>query len=249
MGARARSGLSSLFSSSATKEKELRRVNSESSGALDSLMGEADEEEETEVETAAQALGRMPYHDPPNFDDQGSLLDKDEQALLWQWIPARHRVKRATLVYSGTRHGYNLHTLYRLSDQVRENLQNRKGAETSSLMLIKTEKKEIIGSYTSTAWRHFDRYFGNGECNVFRLRPRPHCYRWSPSKDTLMMLGTSRSLSVGAEGGPAIWLDDELQQGYTSECETFASPPLTTQEVVETVFCRAGSPPPRPPLL
>ena len=27
-----------------------------------------------------------------------------------------------------------------------------------------------------------------------------------------MMLGNLRSLSVGAQGGPALWLDDELQQ-------------------------------------
>ena len=30
-------------------------------------------------------------------------------------------------------------------------------------------------------------------------------------------------------------------QGSTSECETFASAPLTTREDVETVFCRAPS--------
>ena len=40
----------------------------------------------------------------------------------------------------------------------------------------------VTGSYTSASWRHHDRYSGNGECNVFRLRPRPRCHRWVPSK-------------------------------------------------------------------
>jgi len=40
----------------------------------------------------------------------------------------------------------------------------------------------VPGSYTSASWRHHDRYSGNGECNVFRLRPRPRCHRWVPSK-------------------------------------------------------------------
>ena len=31
-------------------------------------------------------------------------------------------------------------------------------------------------------------------------------------QEALMMLGNLRSLSVGAQGGPALWLDDELQQ-------------------------------------
>ncbi len=172
---------------------------------------------------------------------QGLLLLPPPPAQLWQWIPARHRVKKAVLVYSGRRHGYNLHTLYRMSDEVRQRYEHRKGFECASLLLIKTDKQEVIGSYTSTAWRHYDRYFGNGECNVFRIRPRPRVYRWVPSKDTLMMLGSVRALSVGAEGGPAIWIDDELQQGSTCECETFGSPPLTTAEEIEIVTCRTSS--------
>jgi hypothetical protein len=35
---------------------------------------------------------------------------------------------------------------------------------------------------------HINRYWGNGESHVFRLRPRPRIYRWAPSKDVLMML-------------------------------------------------------------
>jgi hypothetical protein len=30
-------------------------------------------------------------------------------------------------------------------------------------------------------------------------------------------------------------------QGFTSQCETFASPPLTTREELLTVFCRSQS--------
>ena len=239
LGTRARIGLSSWFSTP-VKEKELRRIDSEKSTVMGAIGGQeagANGDGESDAESASEMLSRLRFKDQPNFDEEGSLLDEDEQTLVWQWIPARQRVKKAVLVYSGKRHGYNLHTLYRLSDEIRHKYAHRKGFECASLMLIKTDKQELIGSYTSTAWRHYDRYFGNGECNVFRIRPRPRRYRWQPSRDALMMLGSVRSLSVGAEGGPAIWIDDDLQQGSTCECETFGSPPLTTVEEIEIVVC------------
>ena len=37
-------------------------------------------------------------------------------------------------------------------------------------------------------------------------------------QEALMMLGNLRSLSVGAQGGPALWLDDELQQVCVCAC-------------------------------
>jgi hypothetical protein len=63
---------------------------------------------------------------------------------IYQWIPARHRTKRAVLVFSGNRDGYNLHTLYRQSEKFqKEKLLHRKGCESASLLLIKTDKKEV----------------------------------------------------------------------------------------------------------
>ena len=66
--------------------------------------------------------------------------------------------------------------------------------------MVKTDKHELIGAYTSSSWRHLDRYFGNGECSVFRLRPRPRLFRWAAgNKEPMMMLGTMRALSIGSQ--------------------------------------------------
>ena len=127
LGARAKAfafGLGYLWGSSAAKEV-LRRSDSDTSvrsgGMLGSVLGhdaEEDEGQDSEGETAAEMLARIAFRDPANFDRQGALLDADEEALVWQWVPARHRIRRAVLAYSGAKHGYNLHTLYRLSEQV-----------------------------------------------------------------------------------------------------------------------------------
>mmetsp|Transcript_8763 Transcript_8763/g.21640 ORF Transcript_8763/g.21640 Transcript_8763/m.21640 type:complete len:142 (-) Transcript_8763:1048-1473(-) len=91
------------------------------------------------------------------------------------------------------------------------------------------EKSLNHPSLQSTHWHRHDHYYGNGECFVFRLRPRPQRFRWSTVND-MMMLGGARSLSMGSGSEPAIWLDDELSYGMTAKCDTFANPPLVTCE-------------------
>jgi len=162
----------------------------------------------------------------------GKLLSKEEQQLIWSWLPIRQRLKDATLIYCSEKHGYNLHTLYRLSDQKIKEQEHRRGAaETASLLIIKTGRKEVLGVYTNVGWQHLEHYYGNGECFVFRLSPRPRCWKWSQRND-MMMLACNKSLSIGAGSEPALWLDDEISQGISSACETFGNPPLTTEEQV-----------------
>lgn len=55
--------------------------------------------------------------DPQFFG--GSLLTDEDKHQLWKWLPPRQQIKEAKLIYSGEKHGYNLHTLYRMSEQVR----------------------------------------------------------------------------------------------------------------------------------
>jgi len=164
-----------------------------------------------------------------------SLLEPSEKGLLWDWIPSRHRIKEARLIYSNRDDGYNLHTLLRHSEDELRKLEHKRGHESPSILLVKTGKQEIIGAYTSCGWQRLDSYIGNGESFVFRLRPLPRHWRWVKGKEMMMMLGGSRSLSVGCGSSPALWLDDELKEGHTSSCETFNSSPLVTHELVEQV--------------
>lgn len=53
----------------------------------------------------------------PTFEG-GTLLSPDQKAALWEWIPNRHRLRRALMAYSGLDHGYNLHIMYRQSQAV-----------------------------------------------------------------------------------------------------------------------------------
>ena len=90
----------------------------------------------------------------------GVLLSDEEQKKIWEWLPYRHQIKEAHLIYNGQKDGYNLHTLYRMSECELKKREHKRGVENPSVLVIKTGKKEIIGAYTSDAWHRTDHYFG-----------------------------------------------------------------------------------------
>eukprot|EP00282_Hemiselmis_andersenii_P007795 CAMPEP_0114112320 /NCGR_PEP_ID=MMETSP0043_2-20121206/2326_1 /TAXON_ID=464988 /ORGANISM="Hemiselmis andersenii, Strain CCMP644" /LENGTH=751 /DNA_ID=CAMNT_0001204415 /DNA_START=61 /DNA_END=2316 /DNA_ORIENTATION=- len=175
---------------------------------------------------------------PPMFNG-GVLLTDEEKTMIWSWLPYRHQVKTAQLIYSGEQHGYSLHSLYRMSEQAVRPRELKRGHETPCVLIIKTSHKEVLGCFTSTHWHRQDHYYGNGECFVFRLRTRPQRFRWSKVND-MMMLGGARSLSIGSGSEPAIWLDDELSYGMTAKCDTFSNPPLVTCEGAQAMPPKDG---------
>jgi len=210
-------------------------LEEEAAEGVSSLRDVVEEGEARSLEASSSLRKSMSFSDAEVLLET-SLLEPSEKSLLWDWIPSRHRIKEAKLIYSNRDDGYNLHTLLRHSEEMLRKLEHKRGQESPSILLVKTGKQEVIGAYTSCGWQRLDSYIGNGECFVFRLRPLPRNWRWVKGKEMMMMLGGTRSLSVGCGASPALWLDDELKEGHTSSCETFNSSPLVTQELVEQVL-------------
>lgn len=165
--------------------------------------------------------------------DNYELLDE-----LWQYIPERAAVKTVSVVFNSNNDGTSLQTFFSRIDPFEE-----------SIIIIRTIKNEVFGSYCSSSWslrktqaqtaakKSF--YFGNGETFLFTLQPKFSVYLWVGKTDCdtthkqqqqptqLFMSATSQELIIGSGNGSfGLWLDADLTRGKTDHCRTFNNLPL-----------------------
>ncbi|CAI5516714.1 unnamed protein product [Closterium sp. Naga37s-1] len=100
-------------------------------------------------------------------------------------LPARLRTARWTLLYSTARDGISLATLYR-----------KVAKKGPSLLIVRDSRKHVFGCFTSEEWKASTRYYGNGECFAFQVRPRLMAFRWT-RVNALFMLSSANSLALG----------------------------------------------------
>ena len=151
-------------------------------------------------------------HHKPELSEPSEILQEADLHFLWHHIPQRARLLNLDLLYSTRAHGHSLARLYDKADVA------------PTLLVIETMTKERFGAYLSHAWsgRAIKKYFGNGECLLFKLGDNATAYPWvglqgrRPSKDLseesssehskgkaredYFMLGDASSLVVGGGG-------------------------------------------------
>jgi len=91
-----------------------------------------------------------------------TLMSAVIAAELCQHLPVSLRWRTSwRLVYSPRLHGVSLKTFYR-----------RMESEGPSLLLVQDHCGCLFGGFATSPWHAADRYFGSGECFVFRFRRR-----------------------------------------------------------------------------
>uniref|UniRef100_A0A3Q2QA42 TBC1 domain family member 24 n=1 Tax=Fundulus heteroclitus TaxID=8078 RepID=A0A3Q2QA42_FUNHE len=131
-----------------------------------------------------------------------SVVTGTEMRVIWAWIPERFALFSPVRLFHIAEHGRDLSSLY----------SHVEGHEPVAL-IIKTMDEEVFGAFMSTdviERRNHDSqgltYFGTGECFVFTVSQlrMPFC----------------------GDGGHALCLRDDLEEGLSEACETFRSNPL-----------------------
>jgi hypothetical protein len=150
----------------------------------------------------------------PNFRDLSVILDADQFSDIWGWLAARHQMKSPVKLFCSHEDGFNLKTL----------LMNCAGY-TPTLLVIKTSSGAIFGSFVTAPWLRTNSYVGTGEMFLFTLSPQQRKYTWTGSNLYFFMAET-KNFMIGGGSGVAIWLDDELNHGFSEKCPTFKNPPL-----------------------
>lgn len=156
---------------------------------------------------------------------------------LAEWIPLALRLTSLRLLYSTNYHGRSLEMFYK---------HVTKAKHTISLIEVFNEDKStaIIGMYASQNWRPSTQVYGDGNCFLFRLKPEPRCWKWSPGKKSLsledyandqevalleqFMVSTHSYISMGGnrDGTCGLRLNEDFTVGESSTAEGFKNEPL-----------------------
>uniref|UniRef100_A0A7S1PIT7 Rab-GAP TBC domain-containing protein n=1 Tax=Percolomonas cosmopolitus TaxID=63605 RepID=A0A7S1PIT7_9EUKA len=100
----------------------------------------------------------------------------------------------------------------------------------ASLVKAATPDHCILGVYCGESLEITHRYAGTTDTFVFSLYPVEAAHKWTRKND-FFVLGRNDSLSFGGAGeGPALRVDDTLNEGVTYRSETFDNDPLCPTE-------------------
>jgi hypothetical protein len=121
------------------------------------------------------------------------------------------------LAYQLSNDGCSLNSLY---DSVRQ-------AEPIVIVIL-TGEGEKLGAYLSAGLRSSQHHYGTGETFVFRLTPTFEAFTWNQAGNNFFTASSPKNLSVGGGDACAIYLGEDLLEGWSGACPTFASPPLAS---------------------
>uniref|UniRef100_A0A7R9YSI3 Oxidation resistance protein 1 n=1 Tax=Chlamydomonas euryale TaxID=1486919 RepID=A0A7R9YSI3_9CHLO len=156
---------------------------------------------------------------PPMSERSHILSDTAVRLLSGSALPGHLAFGTWSLVYCTARDGYSLHNLYR-----------RAAGLHSTLLVVQDMSGHVFGCFAAEPWKIHPRFYGTGETSVFQVHPRPLMWRWNRiqgMQNDYFQFSTHEGLGVGGCGHFAVWLDNDLCEGSSNPCDTFASPTLS----------------------
>nr|KAJ3419214.1 oxidation resistance protein 1 [Polyrhizophydium stewartii] len=124
------------------------------------------------------------------------------------------------LLYSIEQHGISLNTLY------------RRCAEAGPVLIaIRDANSNVFGAFASESLGVKQGFFGNGGCFLWKQSPESGAVTVFPAtgvNDYLVLNETHCIAFGGGQGRFGLWIDDELFNGHSEPCETFANEPLSS---------------------
>ncbi|KAI8382372.1 TLDc domain-containing protein [Blakeslea trispora] len=133
-----------------------------------------------------------------------------------------------SLLYSLDQHGISLSSLYRL-------VKSNKGP---CVFAIKDADDNVFGAFLNESLKPGSRYYGTGECFLWKwnaLQSRVDAYHWT-GKNEYMILSDVDFIAIGGgEGVFGLWINSELEKGYSQTCPTFDNEMLSPHPEFECV--------------
>jgi len=162
---------------------------------------------------------------------------------LRRGLPLKHRWSKSwKLVYALGQHGISFTTML---DKVKG-----KGA---CIIAMKDTDGRVFGAYSSHPFSLHTGYYGSGECFLWRLvgthqRPPPpsshdnfsmdvRIYPWTGKNNYCVLTELEVGLAMGGgdDGRFGLWVDHELDRGYSARSQTFDNDVLTGTPDVDQV--------------
>lgn len=165
----------------------------------------------------------------PEVDCDSDTLREEDIRRISKNFPARLIGANWRLVFSTSKHGFSLGSLYR----------KFQGETSCCLIVIEDTEDEVFGALVSCPISERDHFYGTGESFLFTCQPNWRLYTWS-GENQLFVRATSSDLVVGAgEGQFGIWLDRDLYKGRSQTCQTYQNEPLSQlgDFIVKSIEC------------
>lgn len=183
--------------------------------------------------TAGTSLSFVVEHPnaPPRF-----LSSRVAEFLTQNSLPPMLRFAKWKRVFSLLRDGSSFLTAM-----------NNCRAEKATIIAVETTAGEIFGCFANNKWEAPQgalRFFGSGECFVFRATESKiilpaEVYKWTGQNSLFQLLenetGKLAMGGGGADGAFAFCLEDDFQRGTTGSTATFDNPPLTESGAFEVM--------------
>ncbi|VDM12100.1 unnamed protein product, partial [Wuchereria bancrofti] len=155
-----------------------------------------------------------------------SIISSETVFQLMCYLPEKYQLKTPMLIYHLCDDGTSFYRLWTKIDEAE-----------STLLIIKTDKSEVLGAFCDEPWgnriktreRGNGKYFGGGLSFVWNLddNNQVNKYDWKESQaECFMAAPYSREPTVLMIGGNAIYIVDELIKGSSLPGKTFQNPEL-----------------------
>jgi hypothetical protein len=158
------------------------------------------------------------------LDGESDVLGAYELREIVAAAPPRYRLNRWRLLYSMTRMGVSLKTMYRAVEDAR-----------GTIVLLRDQGGKVFGAYASESWKPRAGYYGSGESFVFEFAPAFRRYAWT-GDNSFFMMSSADALAVGGGSNFAFFVDKEILNGTSGACTTFNSPRLSSTDQFQVGF-------------
>ncbi|KAL7543321.1 hypothetical protein ACHAXR_012633 [Thalassiosira sp. AJA248-18] len=164
-----------------------------------------------------------------------------ERLCLAQWLPPSLQSTKLDLIFSSNHHGRSVEMFYR-----------RCSASKHTITIMEVLGTDtVIGMYATQTWHNNPDGYGDGECFIFRLKPKPECFRYKigashitafdegeenvtgldDAGQLMISSGAFISMGIGEGGASGLRLNEDLTRGSTSKSIGFGNEELIAEGV------------------
>lgn len=158
-----------------------------------------------------------------SINGKSNIFNEEDILQFRKYLPKLYRNSNWNCLFQTRIHGFSLSTLF-----------SRTAKKSPLLLFIKTMDNEVIGGFLYNGLIISDKYYGNYETFVFRMKPNIEVFHWDirkPKSNRYFVSSNLSCISFGASseqgGGSALFIQNDLNTGFSEDCDTYSSPQLT----------------------